>query len=199
MTSRRPYWCPKTMKRWPCWCSKPILWELYPFLMQTLSFVPILLHRCWPREWKHSIVCLFSLSPTSSRNLKLTIVKKRIMAGELPLQARSKSFHRAGIFFLGVIQIFTRIWKTKGAHSVTAVLFVVLIMPITPRYSLWNLRYYLWMEIFELRVKQIFSQALYQTLQTTKVKFSVKEYYRMPRRHEHISFVFSSAFRDIFS
>ena len=26
-----------------------------------------------------------------------------------------------------------------------------------------------------------------------------KEYYRMPRRHEHISFVFSSAFRDIFS
>ena len=26
-----------------------------------------------------------------------------------------------------------------------------------------------------------------------------KEYYRMPRGHEHISFVFSSAFRDIFS
>ena len=25
-----------------------------------------------------------------------------------------------------------------------------------------------------------------------------KEYYRMPRGHEHISFVFSSAFRDIF-
>ena len=25
------------------------------------------------------------------------------------------------------------------------------------------------------------------------------EYYRMPRGHEHISFVFSSAFRDIFS
>ena len=22
--------------------------------MQTLSFVPINLHRCWPREWKHS-------------------------------------------------------------------------------------------------------------------------------------------------
>ena len=27
----------------------------------------------------------------------------------------------------------------------------------------------------------------------------LKEYYRMPRGHEHISFVFSSAFRDIFS
>ena len=26
-----------------------------------------------------------------------------------------------------------------------------------------------------------------------------KEYYRMPREHEHISFVFSSAFPDIFS
>ena len=56
MTSRRPYWCPKTMKRRPFWCPKPILWELNSFLMQTLSFVPINLHRCWPREWKHSIV-----------------------------------------------------------------------------------------------------------------------------------------------
>ena len=55
MTSRRPYWCPKTMKRRPCWCPKPVLWELNSFLMQTLSFVPINLHRCWPPEWKHSI------------------------------------------------------------------------------------------------------------------------------------------------
>ena len=55
MTSRRPYWCPKTMKRRPCWCPKPVLWDLNSFLMQTLSFVPINLHRCWPREWKHSI------------------------------------------------------------------------------------------------------------------------------------------------
>ena len=50
MTSRRP----KTMKRRPCWCPKPVLWELNSFLMQTLSFVSINLHRCWPREWKHS-------------------------------------------------------------------------------------------------------------------------------------------------
>ena len=55
MTSRRPYWCPKTMKRRPCWCPKPILWELKSFLMQTLSFVLMNLHSCWPREWKHSI------------------------------------------------------------------------------------------------------------------------------------------------
>ena len=56
MTSRRPYWFLKTMKRRPCWCPKPVLWELNSFLMQTLSFVPINLHRCRPRERKHSIV-----------------------------------------------------------------------------------------------------------------------------------------------
>ena len=55
MTSWRPYWCPKTTKRRPCWCPKPVLWELNSFLMQTLSFVPINLNRCWPCEWKHSI------------------------------------------------------------------------------------------------------------------------------------------------
>ena len=44
MTPRRPYWCPK-----------PVLWELNSFLMQTLSFVPIDLHRCWSRECKRSI------------------------------------------------------------------------------------------------------------------------------------------------
>ena len=43
------------MKRRPCWCPKPVLWELNYFLMQTLSFVPINLHRCWQREWKYSI------------------------------------------------------------------------------------------------------------------------------------------------
>ena len=55
MASRRPYWCPKTIKRRPFWCLKPILWQLNSLLMQTLSFVPINLHRCWPPEWKHSI------------------------------------------------------------------------------------------------------------------------------------------------
>ena len=58
MTSRWPYWCPKTMKRRPCWCPKQIFWELNFFLMHTLSFVPINLHRCWSREWKHSILCI---------------------------------------------------------------------------------------------------------------------------------------------
>ena len=55
MTSRQPYWCPKTMKWWPCGCPKPILWGLNSFLMQTLFFVPINLHRCWSREWKRCI------------------------------------------------------------------------------------------------------------------------------------------------
>ena len=52
MTSRRPYWCPKTMKPRPCRCPKQVLWELNSFVMQMLSFVLINLHRCWPREWK---------------------------------------------------------------------------------------------------------------------------------------------------
>ena len=46
------------MKGRPCWCPKPILWELNSFLMQTLSFVSINLRRCRPREWKHSIQIL---------------------------------------------------------------------------------------------------------------------------------------------
>ena len=29
---------------------KSVLWELNSFLIQTLSFVPINLHICWPRE-----------------------------------------------------------------------------------------------------------------------------------------------------
>ena len=32
-----------------------ILCELVSFLMRTISFVPIDLHRCWPREWKRSM------------------------------------------------------------------------------------------------------------------------------------------------
>ena len=44
--------CFYTTSRWPYWCPKPILWELNSFLMQTISFVPINLPRCWPREWK---------------------------------------------------------------------------------------------------------------------------------------------------
>ena len=51
MTSWRPYWCSKTMKQRPCWCNKKILWELNSFLMWTLSFVPINLHRCWLATW----------------------------------------------------------------------------------------------------------------------------------------------------
>ena len=33
MTSRRSYWCSKTMKRRPCCYSKPVLWKLKHFLM----------------------------------------------------------------------------------------------------------------------------------------------------------------------
>ena len=43
------------MKRRSCWCPKLVLWEMNSFLMQMISLVPKHLHRCWPREWKHSI------------------------------------------------------------------------------------------------------------------------------------------------
>ena len=82
MMSRRPYWCPKTMKRRPCWCPKPILWELNSFLMQTLSFVSVNLHRCWAREWKHSIWdCWTKTSPNARQiskmlNCEITTEKK---------------------------------------------------------------------------------------------------------------------------
>ena len=39
MTSRRPYWCSKTMKRRPCWCTKKILGELNSFLVPTQSII----------------------------------------------------------------------------------------------------------------------------------------------------------------
>ena len=38
----------QTMKRRPCWCPKPILWELNSFLMRMIYSIN--LHRCWPRE-----------------------------------------------------------------------------------------------------------------------------------------------------
>ena len=80
MTSRRPYWCPKTMKRRPCWCPKPVLWELTSFLMQTLSFVLINLHRSWPREWKHSITILDAVATVdviTANNTDVNLVETR--------------------------------------------------------------------------------------------------------------------------
>ena len=66
ITSRRPYCCPKTIKRRPCWCPKPVLWEWNSFLMQTLSFAPINMHRCWLCEWKRSIPGRIKVYPPCS-------------------------------------------------------------------------------------------------------------------------------------
>ena len=104
MTSRRPCWCPKTMKRRPYWCPEPILWGLNSFLMQTLSFVPINLHRCWPREWKHSIGLIISLpelvnmckipknSYFQTRSGRLIIIHIREYINRPPLWRRSMPF-----------------------------------------------------------------------------------------------------------
>ena len=74
MTSLRPYWCPNTMERRPCWCPKPILWEL-SFVMQTLSFVPINLYRCWSRAWKHSPSLQLLRKRLSKKNVYAPIPK----------------------------------------------------------------------------------------------------------------------------
>jgi len=97
MTSRRPYWCPKTIKRRPCWCPKLILWELNSFLMQTLSFVPINLHRCWPREWKHSIwVSEVSLATTRERGGRGARPAPRSFAARSRVLARLASLAQIG-------------------------------------------------------------------------------------------------------
>ena len=71
MTSRRPYWCSKTIIRRPCWCSKPILWELNSFLMLTRSFVPINFNRCWSRECKRSIPGILFIESFYTRGQQL--------------------------------------------------------------------------------------------------------------------------------
>ena len=76
MTSRQPY-----LKRRPYWCPKPVLWELNSFLMQTLSFVPINLHRCWPREWKHSFVDRLLNKLKKSKGAGLHKISSRLIQG----------------------------------------------------------------------------------------------------------------------
>ena len=58
MTSRRPYWRPKTMKGRPFWGfqTNPMGVELFSYANVTISFVPINLHRCWSHEGRPSIL-----------------------------------------------------------------------------------------------------------------------------------------------
>ena len=109
MTSQRPYWCPKTMKRRPCWCPKPILWELYSFLMRTLSFVPINLHRCWPREWKHSIATM------TFSHVKITCYFQML---RYQVFARKLNWYFIGVYIIKIVCLliihsFTFHWKNK--------------------------------------------------------------------------------------
>ena len=74
MTSRRPYWCSKTIKRRPYWCSKQILRELDPFLMLKFFFVLIHLHRWWP-TWVKTLYKPVQFSWIFFRKL-INVVKK---------------------------------------------------------------------------------------------------------------------------
>ena len=68
MTSRRPYWCSKTMKRRPC--SVMLVFQTNQVGVKLFSYVKnffcslkfAYICRCWPREWKRSVAFLpFSL------------------------------------------------------------------------------------------------------------------------------------------
>ena len=52
---RRPFWCSKTKKQPPYWCTKPVLWELNSIFMQKSSFVWVNQYGSLSCEWKHSI------------------------------------------------------------------------------------------------------------------------------------------------
>ena len=46
--------CSKIKKRWPYWCTKPVLWELNSFSMQTSPFVSAKQYGGLSLEGKHS-------------------------------------------------------------------------------------------------------------------------------------------------
>ena len=71
MTLQRLYWCSQTIKGRPCWCTMTIPWELNFFLIIKLSFVPINLHRSWPREWKRSRKTLSRDTTIQSREIDI--------------------------------------------------------------------------------------------------------------------------------
>ena len=109
LTSRQPYYCSKTMKQQPCWCSKPILWELNSFVMQKLSLGPTNLHRCQPRERKCSII--MQLFETSQLQL-------RSKGGSL-MRACTRTFcqNEAGPYWV-ILKMYA--WEEKlecGSHS----------------------------------------------------------------------------------
>ena len=66
---------------------KSVLWELNSFLMQTLSFVPINLHICWPREWKYSIDFIFLCVNKCGKNRYWSISNRLMYCYEVWCQA----------------------------------------------------------------------------------------------------------------
>jgi len=60
MTSQRPFWCSKTKKRWPCWCTKLNPWALSFIFVQIFSFCGVKL--TWPLvTWENALnVCVIN-------------------------------------------------------------------------------------------------------------------------------------------
>ena len=83
MTSRRQYWCTKTMKWRPCWCPKPILWEWNFFLLcKNFLFSNRFAYFCRPREGKPSIRG-FYIDSTKIQTKKVSISSEFLLSRDI--------------------------------------------------------------------------------------------------------------------
>ena len=102
MTSRRPYWYSKTMKRRPYLCSNKSC-GTGTLSCVNISFVLINLHRCWPREW----ICSFHVHIRTIGHFRVP----KTLTFKMRLGAQS---------FLWKWVLFTREWKmisiSKAEH-----------------------------------------------------------------------------------
>ena len=103
------------MSRRPCWCPKTILWELNSFLMQTLPFVPINLHRCWPREWKHYIANIGELSLMS-------------LGDRTQVWTQRRKWIRPCVYLLQTTSQTSRSYRTKKEKRAARANFVVYLL-----------------------------------------------------------------------
>ena len=86
MTSCPTYWWPKIVKWRPCWCLKPILWELNLFLMQIFPFVQWISKAAGRvtshAQWKRSILTRNSVLSISTMRISLIQLKNVLYNSE---------------------------------------------------------------------------------------------------------------------
>ena len=86
MTSCPTHWWPKIVKWRPCWCPRPIRWELNLFLMQIFSFVQWISkaagHVISQAQWKRSILTRNSVLSISTMRISLIQLKNVLYNSE---------------------------------------------------------------------------------------------------------------------